>query len=105
MNVPGYGLCWRPAVAATDPYWRPYCDSGYWLYTADGWYWQSDYPWGDIVFHYGRFFVGGIGRDRIVVLTHHEIRIGEPVHHEEFRGRVEVDRHGFHDDHRDRHGW
>ncbi len=213
MDVPGYGLCWRPAVAVTDPYWRPYCDSGHWVYTADGWYWQSDYSWGDIAFHYGRwyrdslgwvwvpgydwapawvcwrqadgycgwaplppgaifkpgiglwyngrlavdvdfglgvdaytfvpydhfwdhslhawllphdrvvvvfhgsvirnsyrfdhgrFFVGGIGHDRMVVLTHHEIRIGEPVHHEGFWGHEEVGRHGFHDDHRDRHGW
>ena len=55
MDVPGYGLCWRPSVAATDPYWRPYCDQGHWVYTADGWFWQSDYPWGDIAFHYGRW--------------------------------------------------
>jgi len=55
-DVPGYGPCWRPSVAATDPYWRPYCDQGHWVYTADGWFWQSDYPWGDITFHYGRWF-------------------------------------------------
>jgi len=61
VNVPGYGLCWRPSVAATDPYWRPYCDQGHWIYTADGWFWQSDYPWGDIVFHYGRWFRDPVG--------------------------------------------
>ncbi|MGA2865029.1 MAG: DUF6600 domain-containing protein [Verrucomicrobiota bacterium] len=61
MQVPGYGLCWRPAVAAADPYWRPYCDQGHWLYTADGWFWQSDYPWGDIVFHYGRWYRDSLG--------------------------------------------
>src|ERR1019366_1417506 len=61
MDVPGYGLCWRPSVAATDPYWRPYCDQGHWLYTADGWFWQSDYPWGDIAFHYGRWFRDSLG--------------------------------------------
>jgi hypothetical protein len=43
-------------VAAADPYWRPYCDQGHWVYTADGWFWESDYPWGDIVFHYGRWY-------------------------------------------------
>lgn len=51
-NLPGYGLCWQPAVA---PGWRPYYDGGSWTYTDAGWYWQSDYPWGDIAFHYGRW--------------------------------------------------
>jgi len=61
MEVPGYGYCWRPAVAATDPFWRPYCDQGHWVYTSDGWFWQSDYPWGDIVFHYGRWHHSSFG--------------------------------------------
>ena len=61
MEVPGYGLCWRPSVAAADPYWRPYCDQGHWVYTADGWFWQSDYPWGDIAFHYGRWTRDALG--------------------------------------------
>jgi hypothetical protein len=52
VNVPGYGLCWQPAVAAG---WRPYYDGGHWEYTDAGWFWQSDYPWGDIAFHYGRW--------------------------------------------------
>ena len=56
IQVPGYGLCWQPSVAISDPVWRPYLDSGHWIYTDDGWYWQSDYPWGDIAFHYGRWF-------------------------------------------------
>jgi len=61
MDVAGYGLCWRPFVAATDPYWRPYCNAGHWVYTADGWFWQSDYPWGDIAFHYGRWYRDALG--------------------------------------------
>lgn len=56
IEMPGYGLCWRPAEAVAIPDWRPYCDRGHWLYTASGWYWQSDYPWGEIAFHYGRWF-------------------------------------------------
>ena len=52
VDVPGAGLCWQPAVA---PGWRPYYDGGHWAYTDEGWYWQSDYPWGDIAFHYGRW--------------------------------------------------
>jgi hypothetical protein len=56
VQVPGYGLCWQPSVAAADPLWRPYFDAGHWTYTDDGWSWQSDYPWGNIAFHYGRWF-------------------------------------------------
>jgi hypothetical protein len=56
IQVPGYGLCWQPAVAVSDPLWRPYLDSGHWIYTDEGWSWQSEYPWGNIVFHYGRWF-------------------------------------------------
>jgi hypothetical protein len=29
---------------------------GYWQYTEAGWSWQSEYPWGEIAFHYGRWF-------------------------------------------------
>jgi hypothetical protein len=60
VDVPDYGWSWRPA-AAMNPYWRPYCDQGHWVYTDEGWYWQSDYPWGDIPFHYGRWYRDGIG--------------------------------------------
>jgi hypothetical protein len=52
IDLPVYGLCWQPAVYAG---WRPYYDGGHWEYTDAGWYWQSDYPWGDIAFHYGRW--------------------------------------------------
>jgi len=55
MQVPGYGLCWQPAVAVTDLSWRPYFNQGHWIYTDAGWSWQSDYAWGNIVFHYGRW--------------------------------------------------
>lgn len=60
-DVPGYGLCWRPSVEAGDPFWRPYCDQGHWVYTDDGWTWQSDYPWGNISFHYGRWYRDSLG--------------------------------------------
>lgn len=53
VTVPGYGLCWQPV--ALNVGWRPYYDGGHWEYTDAGWYWASDYPWGDIAFHYGRW--------------------------------------------------
>ena len=55
VDVPGYGLCWQPTVAAADPYWRPYADRGRWLWSDAGWYWYSDYTWGWAPFHYGRW--------------------------------------------------
>jgi hypothetical protein len=55
VELPGYGLCWQPMVGAQNAAWRPYCDGGHWTYTDQGWYWESDYPWGDVVFHYGRW--------------------------------------------------
>ena len=55
VQLPGYGLCWQPAVASEDGSWRPYCDAGHWAYTDQGWFWESEYPWGDVVFHYGRW--------------------------------------------------
>ncbi len=58
VNVAGYGQCWQPAVA---PGWRPYCDGGHWVYTDSGWFWQSDYAWGGIAFHYGRWTYTNVG--------------------------------------------
>lgn len=55
MDVEGYGLCWRPTVAVTDPYWRPYSHRGRWMWSDAGWYWYSDYSWGWAPFHYGRW--------------------------------------------------
>jgi hypothetical protein len=54
MDVSDVGSCWVPAEAAY-PGWRPYVDAGHWEYTDAGWYWQSDYPWGALAFHYGRW--------------------------------------------------
>jgi hypothetical protein len=56
VDVPGEGLCWVPSVQGTIADWRPYLNDGHWVYTDDGWSWQSDYPWGEYTFHYGRWF-------------------------------------------------
>jgi hypothetical protein len=48
----GY-YAWRPSHVARE--WRPYM-FGRWVWTADGWYWASDEPWGWAVYHYGRWF-------------------------------------------------
>src|SRR5208282_5383297 len=48
---------WRPdAAVQANPDWRPYYDMGKWIQTEEnGLFWQSDYQWGDIPFHYGRW--------------------------------------------------
>ncbi|PYK99471.1 MAG: hypothetical protein DME19_08530 [Verrucomicrobia bacterium] len=43
-------------MAVIDSGWRPYSNSGRWLWTDCGWYWQSDYSWGWAPFHYGRWY-------------------------------------------------
>ena len=62
VDVPGIGAAWVPNEA-NNLAWRPYMDAGHWEFTDAGWFWQSDYPWGDIGFHYGRWinndFTGG----------------------------------------------
>ncbi len=61
VQEPVYGWCWRPQVASVDIAWRPYGDAGHWIYTDTGWSWESDYPWGGIAFHYGRWMRDGFG--------------------------------------------
>jgi len=56
VDVEGYGRCWRPTVAVTSSTWQPYRDRGRWVHTDAGWYWMSDYSWGSVAFHYGRWF-------------------------------------------------
>lgn len=46
-----FGDVWVPRVSQG---WRPYTD-GRWMWTDDGWYWQSSEPFGWIVYHYGRW--------------------------------------------------
>lgn len=55
VALEGYGRCWQPGVAAYHPEWQPYADHGHWVYTNLGWYWVSDYSWGWVPFHYGRW--------------------------------------------------
>jgi hypothetical protein len=54
-QVPDYGLCWQPTVETIEADWSPYVDKGQWLYTDSGWFWQSQYSWGSVPFHYGRW--------------------------------------------------
>jgi hypothetical protein len=46
-------VVWRPTIIRRD--WMPYTIGG-WVWTSDGWYWDSYEPFGYITFHYGRWF-------------------------------------------------
>lgn len=46
---------WQPAVAAVDSGWRPYFQGGHWERQEAGWFWVSDYTWGAVAFHHGRW--------------------------------------------------
>jgi hypothetical protein len=44
---------WQPLDVPRN--WEPYT-IGRWEWTADGWYWDSDEPFGYITYHYGRWY-------------------------------------------------
>ncbi|MBV6445120.1 MAG: hypothetical protein IFNCLDLE_01386 [Ignavibacteriaceae bacterium] len=46
-------IVWKPYRVSRN--WQPY-SYGRWVYTSYGWFWDSDEPFGDIVFHYGRWY-------------------------------------------------
>lgn len=52
MEIDGLTV-WHPINMNRD--WAPYRD-GRWIWTSDGWYWDSYEPFGYIVFHYGRWY-------------------------------------------------
>jgi hypothetical protein len=58
-----YGTVWVPNRDAVGDDFAPYVSAGHWALTEDGdWTWQSDYPFGEVVFHYGRWvWVPGTG--------------------------------------------
>ncbi|MDD5706994.1 MAG: hypothetical protein PHR35_13810 [Kiritimatiellae bacterium] len=63
-DLAGYGTwftisgawVWQPEAVREDAAWRPYFTAGCWQREADGWFWASDYPWGAVVFHRGRWY-------------------------------------------------
>jgi hypothetical protein len=57
---PTYGTVWVPDAAQVGADFAPYQTAGQWGMTDDGdWLWQSDYSWGYIPFHYGRWVWAG----------------------------------------------
>lgn len=55
VSIPETGWVWRPTGAEIQVDWRPYSHGGQWIWTDNGWYWESSYAWGWAPFHYGRW--------------------------------------------------
>lgn len=51
-----YGRIWVPDRRAVGEDFVPYATRGSWEATEHGWMFVSEYPWGSIPFHYGRWF-------------------------------------------------
>lgn len=51
-----YGTVWVPSSEAVGGNFAPYVSAGHWALSPAGqWIWVSDYPFGWVVFHYGRW--------------------------------------------------
>jgi hypothetical protein len=60
VNVPEYGMVWRPTVIISNE-WAPYRD-GRWIWKGDDYVWLPYETWGWVPYHYGRWaVVGGFG--------------------------------------------
>lgn len=60
VDDPTYGTTWTPDANAVGSDFEPYDTAGSWDWAGGDYTWVSDYPWGWVCFHYGRWvFTGG----------------------------------------------
>ncbi|HEX8789402.1 MAG TPA: DUF6600 domain-containing protein [Polyangiaceae bacterium] len=53
-----YGTVWAPDPGDVGTGFAPYVSAGHWAYDdVEGYVWVSDYPWGWVTFHYGRWIL------------------------------------------------
>jgi hypothetical protein len=52
---PTYGTVWTPGADQVDATFQPYVSGGSWSYADGDYAWASDYAWGWVCFHYGRW--------------------------------------------------
>jgi len=50
-----YGRIWRPDAATVGVDFTPYETDGSWIWSDAGWNYNTDYSWGWLPFHYGRW--------------------------------------------------
>jgi hypothetical protein len=62
VDDPTYGTVWIPHRAIVGAAFVPYQTAGHWALDGNDYVWVSDYPWGWLPFHYGRWvFIDGTG--------------------------------------------
>ncbi|MFZ5895290.1 MAG: DUF6600 domain-containing protein [Myxococcota bacterium] len=63
LQHPTYGTVWVPSSSVVGTGFYPYVSSGHWaLDEGSNWIWVSDFSFGRVVFHYGRWvWIGGTG--------------------------------------------
>lgn len=54
--VTGFGTVWRPHAHVVGADFYPYFTGGHWVYSEYGWTWTSNWEWGWVPFHHGRWF-------------------------------------------------
>lgn len=59
IEVPGLGRVWQPHERVVGPGFQPYVSGGRWIQADAGWVFESDWPFGSVVFHYGRWHLAG----------------------------------------------
>jgi len=59
IEVPGLGRVWQPYDRVVGPGFQPYVSGGRWIQADAGWVFESDWPFGSVVFHYGRWHLAG----------------------------------------------
>jgi hypothetical protein len=61
VDDPSYGMVWTPSADQVGDDFAPYATGGHWAYDDED-TWASDYSWGWVPFHYGRWaFIQGRG--------------------------------------------
>jgi hypothetical protein len=55
LDDPTYGTAWTPAAQDVGADFTPYESAGHWDYAGGDYSWTSDYAWGWVCFHYGRW--------------------------------------------------
>lgn len=60
VQDPTYGTIWVPSQSEVGADFAPYQTDGHWAVADSGdWMWASDYAWGAVPFHYGRWVWAG----------------------------------------------
>lgn len=59
VDNPNYGTAWTPDATQVGNDFAPYDSAGSWDYVSNDYTWISDYAWGWVCFHYGRWAFAG----------------------------------------------